>query len=308
MVVARCGDRVVAEEITAQTLESAAEQFARGRGDEVSPAWLTTVALRRLVDHWRRSARSSRLNQRVAEVHPAEVEPRVEDETIRAAVDSLPTRQRAVIALRYLDDWSVAETADALGLTYRATESLLGRARRSLRTAWKETTRTPRPTFAARCAASSETCRSTATRHCASRRGWSAGSTKHEPAWTPPDRSRRPKWSRIGPRRSIPETADARPVDAVPSCGCCAQRPCCWSAGSSLRSHSGRTLPSATNSRRRSRTEIREESVLAVVHQHPHGHLVDRFEGDRVDRLVFDGAGRETTCRGVGVVVAHGVG
>lgn len=70
----------------------------------MSPAWLTTVALRRLVDHWRRSARSSRLNQRVAEVHPAEVEPRVEDETIRAAVDSLPTRQRAVIALRYLDD------------------------------------------------------------------------------------------------------------------------------------------------------------------------------------------------------------
>lgn len=141
LVAARCGDATVAEEITAQTFEAAAEQFAKGRGQEVSAAWLTTVALRRLVDHWRSATRRSKLVERVAGgIHPVASEPEIGDDVILAALDSLPMKQRAVIALRYLDDWSVAEIADALEMTYRATESLLARARRSLRVAWEETT------------------------------------------------------------------------------------------------------------------------------------------------------------------------
>ena len=49
-----------------------------------------------------------------------------------AALDSLPLRQRAVLCLRYLDDWSTAEIAEALELSIPAVESLLARARRSL--------------------------------------------------------------------------------------------------------------------------------------------------------------------------------
>ncbi len=63
---------------------------------------------------------------------------RPHDQELEAALGSLPTNQRSVIVLRYLDDWSVAEIADGLGLTYRAVESLLARARRSLRTALEE--------------------------------------------------------------------------------------------------------------------------------------------------------------------------
>jgi len=49
-----CGDRHVAEALLAQTFENAAAHFTSGRGDEVTGAWLMTVAKRRLVDHWRR--------------------------------------------------------------------------------------------------------------------------------------------------------------------------------------------------------------------------------------------------------------
>lgn len=140
LVLARCGDAVVAEEITAQTFEAAAQQFARGRGDDVTGAWLTTVALRRLVDHWRRKGRQRRLVERISfggEDTIDDLGPR--DEELEAALGSLPTNQRSVIVLRYLDDWSVAEIAEGLDLTYRAVESLLARARRSLRTALEET-------------------------------------------------------------------------------------------------------------------------------------------------------------------------
>ena len=139
LVLARCGDPSLAEEITAQTFESAARQFARGKGDDVTTGWLTTVALRRLVDHWRRSGRQRRLVERMTLSSAGvadEFLPR--DHDIEEALGSLPTSQRSVVVLRYLDDWSVSEIAEGLDLTYRAVESLLARARRSLRAALEE--------------------------------------------------------------------------------------------------------------------------------------------------------------------------
>ncbi len=139
LVLARCGDRGAAEEITAQTFEAAAERFADERGHEVTPAWLTTVALRRLVDHWRRQGRRQRLAARVGAGEAGTTPgPEVGDDRIVRALDSLAPRQRAVVALRYLDDWSVAEIADGLQMSYRAAESLLARARRALRRALAE--------------------------------------------------------------------------------------------------------------------------------------------------------------------------
>ncbi len=52
---------------------------------------------------------------------------------LNAAIDALPTRQRAAMALFYSVGASTAETAQALGLSIKATESLLVRARQALR-------------------------------------------------------------------------------------------------------------------------------------------------------------------------------
>ena len=133
VVYDRCGDSVLAEEITAQTFEAAAHQFARGHGADVSPAWLTVVAKRRLVDHWRHMAARARAVDRIAGSRQLCFDPPASnpDDDVTAALESLPTRQRTVLTLRYLDDWGLDEIADGLGISYRAVESLLARARRS---------------------------------------------------------------------------------------------------------------------------------------------------------------------------------
>lgn len=141
VVFDRCGDAVVSEEITAQTFEAAARQFACGRGGEVTPAWLTVVAKRRLVDYWRHRAARSRAVERLAGVRPRWQEPSTvdDDSDISAALEALPARQRTVLTLRYLDDWGLDEIADGLGISYSAAESLLARARRSFAAAYDET-------------------------------------------------------------------------------------------------------------------------------------------------------------------------
>lgn len=52
---------------------------------------------------------------------------------LQVAIGALPERQRAALAMFYTAGASTAETADALGLSVKATESLLVRARQALR-------------------------------------------------------------------------------------------------------------------------------------------------------------------------------
>ena len=65
---------------------------------------------------------------------PAEAaaETRRGDPAIWAAVDQLAPQQRAVIALRYLEDLSVAEIADILEISVSAATSNLHKARTKL--------------------------------------------------------------------------------------------------------------------------------------------------------------------------------
>ncbi len=57
---------------------------------------------------------------------------------IKTAIDALPERQRAALALCYYDELGCAEAAEILGLTVSATEALLVRARRKIRVALTE--------------------------------------------------------------------------------------------------------------------------------------------------------------------------
>lgn len=119
--------------MTALAFEAASRNFARGRGDEVTLPWLVTVVQRRLIDHWRREARSEDRLERLR--NEALVAGRGDGTTssteVMAALDALGVNQRAALVLRYLDDLSVSEVAEELGLTYKATESLLSRSRRA---------------------------------------------------------------------------------------------------------------------------------------------------------------------------------
>ncbi|MEM9041391.1 MAG: sigma-70 family RNA polymerase sigma factor [Actinomycetota bacterium] len=133
-VYARCGRRDVAEDVTAEVFYEVARRHAEGRGDEIGAGWLIDVARKRLVDHWRRAERERRRRERLHH-EPARSEVPIGDAGIAAvvaALDALPERQRAAMVLRYVEDRTVAETADSLVISVEACESLLARGRRSL--------------------------------------------------------------------------------------------------------------------------------------------------------------------------------
>lgn len=136
-LLARCGSVALAEDLTTEVFINAATRFAEGRGAEVTTGWLITVARRRLIDHWRR-ADTQRRGLDVLRLERAPVGETEEDGRVLAALGSLAPRQRAALVLRYLDDHSVTEVADALEVDYRAAESLLARGRRSFERAYEE--------------------------------------------------------------------------------------------------------------------------------------------------------------------------
>lgn len=143
--LARCGDSTVAEDVTAETFFAAASAIASNVDEVLGRPWLFVVARRRLVDHWRRAERHRRRILRILELGEArdgtadELAPSdSEGAAVLRALQSLSPRQRTALALRYLDDYSVAEVAATMDVDYRAAESLLARGRRSFIKAWEE--------------------------------------------------------------------------------------------------------------------------------------------------------------------------
>ncbi len=138
-LLVRCGSRPVAEDLTAETFIAAARAVEKGPLEEVTPGWLRTVARRRLVDHWRAEARERRRVDLGTLVRGSGEAPAGDpDDLVDQALHSLNTRQRAALTLRYFDDYAVSEVAAALDISYKATESLLMRARRAFEVSYVE--------------------------------------------------------------------------------------------------------------------------------------------------------------------------
>ncbi len=142
----RSADRTIAEDAAAQTFVEAARTLAADPHAQVGEPWLFVTARRRLVDGWRRQGRQVRLRERIAALPGRSTEDdsgheadQHEAERARRALASLPERQRGAVVLRYLDEYSVAEVAELLELSYSAAESLLARGRRGFEQAWTST-------------------------------------------------------------------------------------------------------------------------------------------------------------------------
>ena len=137
----RCGDRALAEDLAADVVLRAVRETKRA-GAVVTPAWLTTVARNRLVDHWRsRTREDRRLELAWSNPDPdewADDGAPLEPDVVQRVMRALAPDHQAVLSLRYLDDLSVAEVAATLGRSVHATESLLARARRAFRISYLE--------------------------------------------------------------------------------------------------------------------------------------------------------------------------
>jgi len=125
------GDREVGTDIAHEGMVRMYRDWTRISGLERPGAWLRRVVINLAIDAGRQRAREARAMHRLdAQRDPVEAEPM--SEPFWRAVRELPERQRAAVALHYLDDMSVAGIADVLGVTVGTIKTSLFKARRSL--------------------------------------------------------------------------------------------------------------------------------------------------------------------------------
>jgi RNA polymerase sigma-70 factor (ECF subfamily) len=140
-LLSRCGQRALAEDLTAETFLAAVRAEQDGRGPTSVP-WLIGTARHKLVDHWRRREREERGLRLLDGGSPATEDPwDAQLDALRAAevLDRLSPAHRAALTLRYLDDLPVPQVAALLGRTLHATEALLVRARTAFRQTYEST-------------------------------------------------------------------------------------------------------------------------------------------------------------------------
>jgi RNA polymerase sigma factor (sigma-70 family) len=124
-----------AEDVTQTTFMNAYRAYRRGEEIRKPQNWLIKIA------HNVARTRYSRMTRRVKEVpleeHVEQLslpeEDRPDVEAILRALGRLPFNQRAALVMRELEGRTYAEISDTLGVSVAAVETLIFRARRSLR-------------------------------------------------------------------------------------------------------------------------------------------------------------------------------
>jgi RNA polymerase sigma factor (sigma-70 family) len=123
------GDWEVAREIAQDAFVQALRHWPKVQGMENPGAWVRRVAIRDAVRSRRRQVRGRSLEVERARLTP---EPESTPLDIGSALLTLPARQRAAIALHYLDDRPVAEIAALLGCSAGTVKTHLARGRHAL--------------------------------------------------------------------------------------------------------------------------------------------------------------------------------
>ena len=137
----RCGERrEVAADLTQETFLSAVKAVRSGATVEAPMPWIVTIARRRLVDFYRRKAARPVPDMEWTEqpVSVGSLWTSGTEARLVSALEQVPADHRLVLVLRYVDDLPVADVAELIDRSVRATESLIVRARRSLQAAFEE--------------------------------------------------------------------------------------------------------------------------------------------------------------------------
>ncbi|MCW2751058.1 MAG: putative polymerase sigma factor, sigma-70 family [Aeromicrobium sp.] len=130
------GQRSVAEDLVHDAYLAMVRAWLDGRVDRLETGWLIVVVRQRFLNSIRNGRREDR---RLRLVHGSGSSGQAanRDDLAGASMDALlaglSDRARVALVLRYVDDLPVAAVADGLGMTVRATESLLSRAREQIR-------------------------------------------------------------------------------------------------------------------------------------------------------------------------------
>ncbi len=126
------GDADLAFDATNEAMTRAFQRWSKISAYDNPAAWVYRVGL-----NWSLSwkARRRREQERPVRLAPERTEARQRDDSLDAALDELSVERRAVVVCRIYLDWSVDQTADALGVAPGTVKSRLARALAELREA-----------------------------------------------------------------------------------------------------------------------------------------------------------------------------
>ncbi|MBI5089871.1 MAG: sigma-70 family RNA polymerase sigma factor [Actinobacteria bacterium] len=135
------GDRETAADAVQEAFVAAHLKWRRIKRYDDPVGWIRRVAINRLRDGHRRTTRKERALERLAVAAPREApDPTSElagrggdQDATMAMLAALPRQQRLCLALYYVDELSVAETARALELSEGAVKFHLHEGRKRLR-------------------------------------------------------------------------------------------------------------------------------------------------------------------------------
>jgi RNA polymerase sigma-70 factor, ECF subfamily len=123
------GDRTAAEDVVQDVYLAALTRARDGAVTQLSAGYFITAARHRVLDRIRSQRREQRRLQLVAALPPTESAP----QAMPPRLAELPERERLALVMRYVDDMTIDQVAQALGVSTHAAESLVARARRRLR-------------------------------------------------------------------------------------------------------------------------------------------------------------------------------
>jgi RNA polymerase sigma factor (sigma-70 family) len=142
------GDQDTAWQLAQDAFVRAGERWGQVSGMAAPGAWVHRVGMNLASSHFRRRAAERRANRRAAGRGEDALVPPDPGEalTVRAALGGLPERERQVVLFRYYLDYTVAETATALGLQPGSVKTMTYRALQRLRADLGDQIRTPEET------------------------------------------------------------------------------------------------------------------------------------------------------------------
>ncbi|HEX4978283.1 MAG TPA: sigma-70 family RNA polymerase sigma factor [Nocardioides sp.] len=108
-------DQQVAEEVAQDAFTELYRVWRRVRDYDQPALWVRRVALRKAQREAARAVRRARLERQASLLRPVEDHADSRDDRLTQALRSLPPRQRAVVALYYLEDRPMDEVADLVG-------------------------------------------------------------------------------------------------------------------------------------------------------------------------------------------------
>lgn len=132
LAIGMSGDRQLAGDVTQETFLRAYREWPHVSTLDAPRAWLRRVAMNLLIDGHRRRVRERSALQRYGAESSTVT---FSDPAATAwwdAVRRLPDRQRAVVALYYIDDHSIADVAEVLGIAAGTVKASLAHARTTL--------------------------------------------------------------------------------------------------------------------------------------------------------------------------------